>query len=125
MQVGNVAAVQASLDHRVHVWLAKVTGLQSGADRSHGPQNGLERLSGLVTLAWLACLRVGVWRHETKPIRVLAHGRKAMGLVRYGSEELRHVLRWVSERSGTILRVLIRPFPHQDSRKLKLSSTEA
>ena len=38
----------------------------------------LERLFGLVTLAWLACLRVGVWRHEAKPIRVLAHGRRTM-----------------------------------------------
>ena len=70
----------------------------------------LERLFGLVTLAWLACLRVGVWRHETKPIRALAHGRKAMSLVRYGSEELRHVLRWVPERLDEMLRVLIRPF---------------
>ncbi|MDV6375340.1 IS4 family transposase, partial [Deinococcus sp. ZS9-10] len=56
-------------------------------------------------------LRVGVWRHETKPIRVLAHGRKAMSLVRYGSEELRHVLRWIPERVGKILRILISPFP--------------
>ena len=71
----------------------------------------LERLFGLVTLAWLACLWVGVWRHEAKPIRVLAHGRKAMSLVRYGSEELRHVLRWVPERLDEMLRVLIRPFP--------------
>jgi len=71
----------------------------------------LERLFGLVPLAWLACLRVGVWRHEAKPIRVLAHGRKAMSLVRYGSEELRHVLRWIPERIGEILRILISPFP--------------
>ena len=44
----------------------------------------LERLSGLVTLAWLNCLQIGVWRHAVKPIRELAHGRKAMRLVRYG-----------------------------------------
>ena len=49
----------------------------------------LERLFGLVTLAWLSCLRIGVWKHEVKPIRMLAHGRKAMSLVRYGSEHLR------------------------------------
>ncbi|CAM4086978.1 transposase [Deinococcus marmoris] len=75
------------------------------------PPTRLERLFGLVTLAWLGCLRIGVWRHETKPIRVLAHGRKAMSLVRYGSEELRHVLRWIPERISEILRILISPFP--------------
>ncbi|MBB6018870.1 hypothetical protein HNQ04_004152 [Deinococcus radiopugnans ATCC 19172] len=70
----------------------------------------LEQMFSLVTLAWLACLRVGVWRHEAKPIRVLTHGHNAMSLVRYGSEELRHVLRCATERIGEILRVLIQHF---------------
>ncbi|MFC6668674.1 transposase, partial [Deinococcus radiopugnans] len=57
----------------------------------------LERLFGLVTLAWLACLRVGVWRHEAKPIRAgpwpQGHERGALRLGRtapcaaVGSEE--------------------------------------
>ena len=107
--MGNVATVQASLDHRVHFWLAKVAWLRFGADWSHGSHTvGATVRFG--DLAWLACLRVGVWRHEAKPIRVLAHGRKAMSLVRYGSEELRHVLRWVPERISEILHVLIHPF---------------
>ncbi len=33
-----------------------------------------------------------------------------MSLVCYGSEELRHVLRWIPERLGEILRVLMSPF---------------
>lgn len=70
----------------------------------------LERLFGLVTLAWLSCLRVGVWRHEAKPIRVLAHGRKAMSVVRYGSEYLRNVLRWIPDKLAEILLVLVSPF---------------
>ncbi|SMB86413.1 Transposase DDE domain-containing protein [Deinococcus hopiensis KR-140] len=71
----------------------------------------LERLFGLVTLAWLNCLRVGVWRHEIKPIPILAHGRRAMSQVRYGSELLRNTLRWVPHQLNEILEVLIRPFP--------------
>ncbi|GGR39425.1 hypothetical protein GCM10008957_55350 [Deinococcus ruber] len=54
----------------------------------------LERLFGLVILAWMPCLQVGVWLQTIKPIKVLAHGRRAMSLVRYGSERLRNALRW-------------------------------
>ncbi|WP_084047240.1 IS4 family transposase [Deinococcus hopiensis] len=77
----------------------------------------LERLFGLVTLAWLSCLRVGVWRHETQPIRVLAHGRRAMSLVRYGSELLHNVLRWVPHQLAEILQVLLRPFSSLEREK--------
>jgi len=70
----------------------------------------LERLFGLVTLAWLNCLRIGVWKHEVKPIRVLAHGRKAMSLVRYGSEHLRNALRWDSGGLAELFALLILPF---------------
>ena len=80
----------------------------------------LERLFGLVTLAWLTCLRVGVWRHEIKPIPVLAHGRRAMTLVRYGSELLRNVLRWDPHQLNEILEVLIRPFPPLGQQKTKV-----
>ena len=54
----------------------------------------LERLFGLVTLAWVSCLRVGVWLQAHAPIKVEAHGRPAMNLVRYGAEQLCHALRW-------------------------------
>lgn len=70
----------------------------------------LERLFGLVTLAWLSCLRIGVWRHQTSPIRVLAHGLTAMSLVRYGAEWLRNALRWDPDGLAEILTILISPF---------------
>lgn len=70
----------------------------------------LERLFGLMTLAWLCCLRVGVWWNELKPIKVLKHGRKAVSFVRYGSEQLRNALRWNPRRLAEILPVLISPF---------------
>jgi len=70
----------------------------------------LERLFGLVTLAWLSCLKVGVWRETQVPIRILAHGRKAMSLVRYGSELLRNVLRWNPQERPGLLRVMMCPF---------------
>ena len=72
--------------------------------------NALERLFGLVMLAWMSCLRIGVWLHEFKPIKVLAHGRKAMGFVHYGSEQLRNALRWDPHGFAELLRVLISPF---------------
>ncbi|WP_161884417.1 transposase [Deinococcus alpinitundrae] len=70
----------------------------------------LERLFGLVTLAWLSCLRIGVWRHERHPIRVLAHGRKAMSLVRYGTEWFINALRWDPDGFAKRLTILIKPF---------------
>uniref|UniRef100_UPI00137A64E9 transposase n=1 Tax=Deinococcus alpinitundrae TaxID=468913 RepID=UPI00137A64E9 len=70
----------------------------------------LERLFGLVLLAWTSLLRVGVWLHEVKPIRILAHGRKAMSLVRYGSERLRNALRWNPDDLKVLFSLLITPF---------------
>ena len=70
----------------------------------------LEGLFGLVTLAWLSGLRVGVWLHAAKPIRLLAHGRKAVSFVRHGLEHLRNALRWHPDSLTALLQVLITPF---------------
>lgn len=70
----------------------------------------LERLFGLVTLAWLNCLRIGVWKHAVKPIRVLAHGLSAMSLIRYGSEHLQNDLRWDPGGPAELFALLILPF---------------
>ncbi|WP_370657478.1 transposase [Deinococcus sp. KNUC1210] len=70
----------------------------------------LERLFGLVTLAWLNCLRIGVWKQPVKPIKVLAHRRKDMSLVRYGSEHLRNALRWDPGGLVELFALLILPF---------------
>ncbi len=70
----------------------------------------LERLFGLTILAWISVLRVGIWLHEVKPIKVLAHGRRAMSLVRYGSERLRNALRWDPDDVAVLFAVLITPF---------------
>ena len=70
----------------------------------------LERLFGLVVLAWISCLQIGVWLQNFKPIKVLAHGRKAMSLVRSGSERLRNALRWDPDGLAELLTVLISPF---------------
>lgn len=52
---------------------------------------------------------MGIWHLEAKPIRVLAHGRKARNLVRSSSEELSDVLWWILKGIGEILRVLMTP----------------
>ena len=54
----------------------------------------LERLFGLVTLAWVCCLRVGVWMNASKPIPIKSHGRRAMSVVEYGWQYLAGALRW-------------------------------
>jgi len=71
----------------------------------------LERLFGLVILAWVACLRTGVWLDTQRPIKKKKHGRRAMSLVRYGAESLTNGLRWRLEGLEAMLSVLIRPFP--------------
>ncbi len=47
----------------------------------------LERLFELVILAWVSCLRVDVWLHAHVPIKVKAHGRPTMSLLRDGAEQ--------------------------------------
>lgn len=71
----------------------------------------LERLFGLVILAWVACLRTGVWLDTQRPIKKKKHGRRAMSLVRYGAESLSNGLRWRLEGLEAMLSVLISPFP--------------
>jgi len=66
----------------------------------------LERLFGLVTLAWVWCLRVGVDTALQRPIPVKAHGRQAMSLVTYGWERLAHALRWASQTVSTFTTLL-------------------
>ena len=70
----------------------------------------LERLFGLVILAWVSCLRVGVWRQAQVPIKVKAHGRSAMSLVRYGAEQLCNALRWNLPDLPALIRLLSTPF---------------
>lgn len=70
----------------------------------------LERLFGLVILAWLFCLQTGVWLSAVKPIKVLKHGRKAVSYVQLGCQRLQNALRWHPEELVTFLRLLTRPF---------------
>ena len=70
----------------------------------------LERLFGVVTLAWVSCLRVGVWQDGIKPIKVKAHGRRAVSLVRLGTQHLQEALRWGSHKLKLIMALLTSPF---------------
>lgn len=69
-----------------------------------------ERLFGLLILAWVSCLRVGIWLEAQKPIKVLAHGRKAVSLIRAGAERFRHALRWGLDELPDLLTLLTTPF---------------
>ncbi|UID71948.1 hypothetical protein DRO_B0005 (plasmid) [Deinococcus radiodurans R1 = ATCC 13939 = DSM 20539] len=84
----------------------------------------LQRLFGLVTLAWMFCLRLGVWLSQTWPIPVLKHGRRAVSLVRHGAQHLVDALRWKPQQFMAILEVFIQAFARQERLKVKLSPTE-
>ena len=71
----------------------------------------LERLFGLVTLAWVCCLRVGVWMNACKPIPIKAHGRRALSVVQYGWQYLAQALRWNPTQADTYFSLLRQPFP--------------
>ena len=71
----------------------------------------LERLFGLVTLAWVCCLRVGIWRQALQPIAVKAHGRRAVSVVSYGWEYLAQAIRWEGMLAETYFGLLRHPFP--------------
>ena len=71
----------------------------------------LERLFGLVTLAWVCCLRVGVWINMYKPVKRKAHGRPALSLLSYGWEHLAQAIRWEPSRAETYFDLLRHPFP--------------
>ncbi|GGL95591.1 hypothetical protein GCM10010840_37040 [Deinococcus aerolatus] len=74
----------------------------------------LERLFGLVILAWVSCLRVGVWLQAQGPVKVKAHGRAAISLVRYGVERLCNALRWMLPELPCLIKLLRTPFPMPD-----------
>jgi Transposase DDE domain len=70
-----------------------------------------ERLFGLVILAWVSCLRVGVWLDAVQPMVVKRHGRKAVSVVHDGAERLTNALRWRPDELGQLLRLITTPFP--------------
>lgn len=71
----------------------------------------LERLFGIVILAWLSCLQIGVYCARERPIRRLKHGRLAMSLVQYGAQFLIHAIRWDESLIHTLFKQLTCPLP--------------
>lgn len=69
----------------------------------------LERLFGIVILAWLSCLQIGVYRARERPIRQLAHGRLAMSLIQYAAQFLVDAIRWQECTVQTLFKQLTRP----------------
>lgn len=78
-------------------------------------KEGLERLFGLVTLAWTWSLRVGVDGARQRPIRVKSHGRKEASIVAAGWERLAHALRWGTSKRGPFMELFNSPFPAPDA----------
>jgi hypothetical protein len=54
----------------------------------------LERLVGVLSLALLWCVKVGLWHQQQHPIPIKKHGRRSVSLFRYGLDYLRRGLLW-------------------------------
>uniref|UniRef100_UPI00036FACBC transposase n=1 Tax=Deinococcus aquatilis TaxID=519440 RepID=UPI00036FACBC len=78
-------------------------------------QDRLERLFGMVTLAWVWCLLVGVDGVLQRPIQLKTHGRKALSLVTAGWERLAHALRWSRRAQVTFTKLLTTGFSAPDA----------
>lgn len=80
----------------------------------------LETLFGPVILAWLSCLEIGIWLNGIQPVKVLAHGRKAMSLVRSGGDSLQNAFRWDPKGFSQFLEVLRQPIPAPGTKKTEV-----
>lgn len=69
----------------------KSKGFDMEQTRLRDPER-LSKLLALLTIAFGWCYRVGEWRAEKKPIRVLKHARQAVSLFRYGLDYLNRIL---------------------------------
>jgi hypothetical protein len=54
--------------------------------------NKLRMLVGLLAIAFLFCLSIGVQKNKEKPIGIKTHGRKAISLFRYGLDNIRKIV---------------------------------
>lgn len=72
----------------------KVRGFGLGRSDNAGPDRW-GRLYGLVILAWVRGLWMGVWLHTQVSVKTEVHGRAVMNLVGYGAERVCNVLSWV------------------------------
>ena len=52
----------------------------------------LATLVQLVSIAYLWCVRLGLYVHKSKPIRTKTHGRKAISIFRLGLDTLREAI---------------------------------
>lgn len=71
--------------------------------------NDTERLSkliGLLSLALCWVVLTGEWLHQSKPLKIKSHGRKAQSIFRYGFDYLRNILVNLNEKIDDFINVL-------------------
>ncbi|WP_410520667.1 transposase [Candidatus Tisiphia endosymbiont of Dioctria rufipes] len=51
----------------------------------------ISKLLGILAITFTFAYTVGIWQHSIKPIKLKAHGRKAMSTFRYGLDYLRKI----------------------------------
>lgn len=96
----------------------KSRGFDMEKTRMRDPER-LNKLFALLTIAFCWCYRVGEWRAEQKPIRILKHQRQAVSLFRYGLDYLNRILfspinNWMHK----FLQLLTLLFAHRTSNSL-------
>ena len=66
----------------------------------------------IVAIAFCWAHKVGEWQHEIKPINIKKHGRKAISLFHYGTNQLRNAFCGIKHSSEEMLKlthILIAP----------------
>lgn len=66
----------------------------------------IEKLVGLLAIAFTWCHIIGEWKNEKKAITIKNHGRKAISIFRCGFDDLREILFNISERFGDFQRAI-------------------
>jgi len=68
----------------------------------------INKLLGILAIAFTFAYVVGIWQNEIKPIRCKKHGRKAMSLFRYGLDYLTRLLFFADKMTQQIEEVIER-----------------
>ena len=68
----------------------------------------INKLLGILAIAFTFAYVVGIWQNEIKPIKCKKHGRKAMSLFRYGLDYLSRVLFFSAQMTQQIEEIIER-----------------
>jgi len=81
----------------IEVFFQSVKGRGFNLEKTHlSDPIRLKKLFSMVCIAFVACLKIGIWKHESKKkIRTMNHGYKAFSFFRYGLNRIQEAIQRV------------------------------